>query len=494
MATASEIRALRLEKINLLREHGYLSYPAKTTRTHTIAEASANADALIASTQVITLAGRIMSIRAQGGIIFAHLFDGTAVDTRFQILLKKGEPISEKAFDLFKQAIDIGDFIQATGTVFVTNRGEKTVLVTEWSILTKTLLPLPDKFHGIQDEEEKLRKRYLDILFSPDLQNMIRIKATFWQEVRSYLIKQGFIEVDTPTLELTTGGAEATPFRTHHNDYDLDVYLRISIGELWQKRLLAAGLPRTFEIGRAYRNEGTSPEHAQEFTNIEFYAAYMDYEQGMKFTENMLKTVIQNTFGTSVFNIKNFTGIDFNSTWKHIDYAETILQMTGIDISTATDDEIKTTLRNLHVDYTGQNRERLTDTLWKYCRKQIAGPVWLINHPTLVSPLAKPLEHNPEKVQRVQLIVAGAEVTNGFSELNDPIDQHQRFENQKKLIEMGDQEAMMPDHEFVEMLEYGMPPAFGQGFGERFLAFLLNKPLREMQLFPIVRPKKEEDK
>ena len=303
------------------------------------------------------------------------------------------------------------------------------------------------------------------------------------------MIREGFLEVETPTLEITTGGAEARPFATHHNDFDIDVFLRISVGELWQKRLLAGGFPKVFEIGRVYRNEGTSPEHLQEFTNMEFYSAYTDYKKGMEIVERMVKEVTLKAFGTLAFQIKGFD-LDLSEPWKVIEYVSYVETHTGINVLTATLEEMKSKLIELGVTYEGENRERLTDTLWKYCRKTIAGPVWLINHPRLVSPLAKARVENPETVERCQLILAGSEFCNGFSELNDPLDQKKRFDLQRELIDGGDEEAMMPDWEYVEMLEHGMPPAFGCApVGERLLAVLAGLPIRETQLFPLMRPK-----
>ncbi len=264
--------------------------------------------------------------------------------------------------------------------------------------------------------------------------------------------------------------------------------MRISVGELWQKRLLAAGFERVFEIGRVYRNEGSSPEHTQEFTNLEFYAGYMDYRQGMEFTERMIKEVAKETFGTLEFETHGHK-INLDQKWELIPYVDTIKKMLGVDVLTASDKELMKKLDELGVKYEGTNKERLMDSLWKHCRKQIVGPAWLVDVPKLVSPLSKAKPENSELTERVQLILAGAEMTNGFSELNDPIDQAERFEVQSKLIEKGDEEAMMPDDEFVEMLEHGMPPAFGFAYGERLFAFLVDKPLRETQLFPLMRPR-----
>ncbi len=299
--------------------------------------------------------------------------------------------------------------------------------------------------------------------------------------------KNGFLEVETPTLETTTGGAEATPFKTHHNDYDLAVYLRISIGELWQKRLMAGGFPKTFEIGRAYRNEGTSPEHSQEFTNMEFYWSFADYHDGMKLVREMYIEIAKEVFGKTQFTSRGFT-FDLADEWQEVDYSEEIKKQTGIDIKNSSEKEMMKKLEDLGVKYEGDNRERLTDTLWKYCRKNIAGPAFLVNHPTLVAPLAKSIS-GTGTVQMFQPIIAGSEVGRGYSELNDPIDQKERFEEQQKLLEKGDSEAMMADMEFVEMLEHGMPPTCGFGFGERLFAILVDKPLRELQTFPLMRPK-----
>jgi lysyl-tRNA synthetase class 2 len=488
MSSIDEIRDTRIKKLEILKSKGINPYPSKSKRELSLKEAIDDFESLETSGEDKWVAGRIMSIRGQGAIIFLTLNDGTAV---FQALVKK-DILEEEKFVLFNDTVDIGDFVEVYGKFFTTKRGEKTIEVKDWSMLSKSLRPLPEKWHGLQDVEERFRKRYLDILMSPEIKELFEKKAKFWDVTRNFLKNEGFLEVETPTLEITTGGAEARPFKTHHNDFDIDVYMRISVGELWQKRLLAAGFPRVFEIGRIYRNEGSSPEHLQEFTNMEFYAGYMDYNEGIIFSERMLKEIIKETFGTLEFDIKG-NKIDFSKKWEKISYVDTVKEMLNINVLSTTEEEMKKKLDEVGVKYEGENRERLTDSLWKYCRKQIVGPVWLIDVPKLVSPLSKAKPENPLLTERVQLILAGAEVTNGFSELNDPIDQSNRFDTQKKLIESGDEEAMMSDWEFVEMLEHGMPPAFGFGFGaERFFAMLINKPLRETQLFPLMKPKKEE--
>jgi lysyl-tRNA synthetase class 2 len=424
--------------------------------------------------------------RGQGAILFAVIFDGTE---KIQAIIKK-DTLPEDVFSLFVDTVDIGDFVSITGSPMLSKTGEPSVMMDSWVMAGKTLLPLPEKWHGLQDIDERYRKRYLDFLMDEDLRSLILKKSKFWESARKFLNDNDFVEVETPTLEVTTGGAEANPFKTHHDDYDLDVFLRISVGELWQKRLMAGGFPRTFEIGRVYRNEGSSPDHTQEFTNLEFYASFMDYTEGIHFTEELIKYIAKETFGTFNFSTRGHN-FSLEGAWPKLSYVDAVKEKTGIDVLTASTEEMESKLRELGVKYDGNNKERLTDTLWKFCRKQISGPVWLIDVPKLVSPLSKSKEDNKELTERVQLVLAGSEMTNGFSELNDPVDQRERFENQKKLLEGGDKEAMMSDYEFVEMLEYGMPPTFGFGFGERLFAFLADKPLRELQTFPLMRPKSE---
>ena len=484
-----EIREERLKKLELLKSKGINPYPSKTARTHTILEVLESFDDLEKKKGEVTISGRVMARRGQGAIVFVDLYDGT---DRMQSVLKEDE-MDEEHFTLFKDAIDTGDIVEITGTVFTTKRGEKSVQAKDWGVLTKTLIPLPDKWHGLKDDELRLRKRHVDILMNTELRELFEKKARFWQEARWYLIQNGFTEVQTPTLEITTGGAEARPFVTHHNDYDMDMYLRISVGELWQKRLMSAGFPRTFEIGRIYRNEGSSPEHLQEFTNIEFYAAYMDFDEGLTFIENHFKHVLKEVFDDQKEWEIHGHKVDFSGDWKRIDYSDTVKEMTGVDVLSATEDEMKAKLTELKVSWEGDTKERLTDTLWKYCRKQIAGPVWLVNHPKLVSPLSKEHPDDSNKTLRAQLIIAGSELNNCYAELNDPIDQKKRFEEQQELLKRGDDEAMMPDFEFVEMLEQGMPPTFGAStVSERFFAFLMDKNIRETQLFPLMKPHKEE--
>ena len=484
MSSLEEIRAERLKKLQILKDQGINPYPSEVNRTHEMGDVLNTFSILETEKTIVSLVGRVMVVRGQGAIMFVVLQDATG---RLQAVFKE-DAIPLEVFQLFKDTVDAGDFIEVTGTLFVTQRGEKSLLVESWRMVAKSLLPLPDKYHGLQNEEERFRKRYLDLLGQDKLRAMFKRKEKFWDVTRNFMKEQGFTEVETPTLETTTGGAEARPFATHHNDFDIEVFLRISVGELWQKRLLAAGFEKIFEIGRVYRNEGTSPNHLQEFTNLEFYQAFANYEDGMHLVESLYRTIASEVYGTTNFTRSDHT-FDLSDQWVKIDYASEIKKQTGIDLENTNEEEIKAKLNELGVKYEGNNIERLTDTLWKYCRKNIAGPAFLINHPKLVSPLAKEVIGQPGATQRFQPIIAGTEVGNGYSELNDPLEQKARFDLQQELIERGDEEAMMPDFEFVEMLEHGMPPACGFGFGERLFAILEDKPIRETQLFPLMRPK-----
>lgn len=485
MAGIEEIRTERLKKLLLLKEAGRVPYPNKIPRDFSLDHVRANFAALLEAKKEISIAGRVMAVRGQGAIQFVVLNDGTE---KFQVVFKK-DVIGDEEMAFFGSVIDVGDFISVTGELFTTQRGEESIMAKTWVMGAKSLLPLPEKWHGLQDEDEKLRKRYLDIMLDPELRELFVKKSKFWNAIRSFMLAEGFLEVETPVLENTTGGADARPFKTHHNALDMDVFLRISCGELWQKRLMVAGYNKVFEIGRIFRNEGVSPEHAQDYTQLEFYWGYANYEDGMELVERMYKHVAQEAFGTLQFTIGSFT-VDLAEKWERYDYADTIKKFTDIDINVASMEDIEGALKRLKVEYDkkGWNRIRATDALWKYCRKKIGGPGFLINVPVEMSPLAK-LSKDGKTVEQFQPIIAGSEIGKGYSELNDPIDQEARFQAQQDMRDAGDDEAQMFDHEFVEALEHGMPPTCGFGVSERFFAFLANKPIREAQLFPLMRPK-----
>ncbi len=486
MALIETVRAERLAKIKRLKEAGMEAYPASTRRTHTVDQFLENHATLLKNSEEVVLAGRVMSIREHGGSLFIDIFDGTV---KAQVYFQK-ENLAENVFEQFVLLVDTGDIIEAGGVAFTTKRGMPSLLGNSWRMLAKSLRPIPDEWFGIKDEDERFRKRYLDILLTKDLADRIRRRSVFWNTFRQFLLERDFIEVETPVLETTTGGADARPFVTHHNALDMDVYLRISAGELWQKRLMVAGLPKVFEIGRIFRNEGMSAEHAQDYTQLEFYWAYADYRMGMEFVEELYKEVALKTFGTLKFKIGAFD-VDLGASWERYDYTQTIKKYTGVDIEIADLNSIEAKLQELGVTFSteGWNKSRAIDTLWKYCRKQIAGPGFLVGIPKTLSPLAKSDPKHTNLTERFQPIIAGSEVGNGYSELNDPVDQAERFAEQAKLREGGDEEAQMFDHDFVEALEYGMPPVVGFGVSERLFSFLEGVSIREAQIFPLLRPR-----
>ncbi len=475
----------RIKKRETLLGAGKDPYPARVARDFDIRTVLRKFFFWSVLKKKVSVAGRIMGKRAQGGVLFLDLKDESG---KMQIVANKK---SLPDFALLKDTLDIGDFISATGTLFKTKKGEKSVKASIITVATKSLLPLPATWYGFHDEEERLRKRYLDILFNPEVKDMIGKKAKFWNAARNFLTTRGFLEVETPVLEVTPGGADARPFITHHNALDIEVSLRISMGELWQKKLMVAGFEKTFEIGRQFRNEGMDAEHLQDYTQMEFYWAYADYEMGMRLVEELFKYIAQEAFGTLAFTIGDFK-IDLGKKWERYDYRETVQKYTGIDILNTNLGEMEAKLKELKIAYDrkGFNVTRAIDNLWKYCRRQIAGPGFLVGVPVDVSPLAKKDEQNPKLTQRFQVIIAGSELGNGYSELNDPIDQEERFNAQMKIREAGDEEAQMKDEDFLEALRYGMPPTCGFGMSERVFSFFMNKSARECQIFPLMRPKK----
>ncbi len=471
---------MRLKRLEEIKKSGVNPYPSKFRKENLLIEVKNSIDG-----KKLFTAGRLITKRVMGKLVFCHLADQSA---KVQIAVKQ-DVLAKDDFKFFVKKIDMGDFIGVEGEVFTTHKGEKTLLVKKYSLLTKSLLPLPEKWHGLKDEEMRLRRRYLDMIANPDIRDMFIKKSIYYQSMREFLRQHDFVEVETPILEATTGGADARPFITHHNAMDMDVYLRISVGELWQKRLMVGGFEKTFEMGRVFRNEGMDAEHLQDYTSMEYYWSYANWEDGMQLTEKLIKYVAKETFGTLKFKIKGFN-INLDKIWKKIDYRKEVLRQTGVDIEKTNLKEIKNKLETLKIEHDDFNDlGRGIDQLWKYCRKSIAGPVYLIYPPKLVSPLAKESIERPGYVERYQLILAGSELCNGYSELNDPLEQEARFKLQAKLREAGDEEAQMYDADFVEALKYGMPPTTGLGISERLFAFLMNRPLRECQIFPLMKPK-----
>ena len=485
-----DIVTIKEEKRKRLEQTFGSAYPEHAVRTHTNTEVLEMFDSLSRDGVVVSVVGRVRSLRTMGKIAFAHMEDGGA---QIQIFCSK-EHVGDAAFSLFADNVDLGDFLEASGTLFLTKKGEKTLQVSSWRMLSKSMRPIPTEFYGLKDEEELLRRRYLDLLLHEESRELFRKKSMFWSAIRQFLAEKKFLEVQTPVLEHTPGGAEAEPFTTHHNALDTDFYLRISL-ELSLKRLLVGGYERVFEIGRVFRNEGLDCEHLQEFDHVEFYAAYMDLLQGTALVEELYRDIVRAVAGDSLKTTADDQEIDWSKSFPRIDYFTEFEKETGIDLSTEVSlEELKKKADDLGIKYEASyGKGRMIDTLYKKTvRQKLIQPCFLTGHPILVSPLAKADPANPRKALRMQPIALRSELGNGFSELNDPADQRRRFEEQMKLREAGDKEGMMLDEDFLEALEYGMPPAFGFGMSERFFAILMNRSVRETVIFPPMKGRKGE--
>lgn len=479
-----DILKTKLEKLENLKKEGIDVYPEKTQRSMTNAEALREFDSISSSGEDIYLVGRIRSLRPMGGSAFGHIEDESG---KIQIFLNKNN-LSD--YKMFVDNIEIGDFIQTKGKLFKTKKEEKTLEVHEWKVLSKNIRPIPMEYYGIKNIDEKLRKRYLDLMMDEEIREMFRKKNMFWQTARQFLVKEGFLETQTPVMEMVPGGADAEPFVTHQNALDQDFYLRISL-ELPLKRLLVGGFEKVFEIGRVFRNEGMDREHLQEFDHIEFYWAYSDLEKGMKFSEKMFKEIVFQVLGKYEHEYEG-EKINWDVKFPVVDYFTEFKKETGIDLSEDVSvEDLKKKADELGIKYEkGYSKGRMIDALYKKTvRQKLIQPCFLVGHPIEVSPLAKKDPSDPRKVLRFQIIAGRGELCNAFGELNDPIDQKERFMDQMKAREAGDKEAQMFDEDFVEALEYGMPPAFGMGFSERFFAFLMNKSIRETVIFPMMREK-----
>ena len=477
MATLQDYRNERLRKLETLRELGVDPYPARSERTHGCGEVLAHYDELAG--REVVVAGRITSIRSFGKLAFIKLRDGSG---EVQLYLQRDDVAdldAGRGVLGMKQLklLDTGDFVEARGVMTTTQTGEKSVGVHELRLLTKSLRPMPEK---LENKEERFRRRYVDMNVNPEVRQRFIRRSKFWQATRDYLNSHGFTEVNVPVLEHTTGGADANPFVTHMDALDnQQFYLRIS-HELPLKRLIGAGFEKVYDLGPRFRNENYSDEHLPEHIAMEWYAAYWDWKQGMRFMEAMYKDVLQKTFGTLQFQL--------SGEWEVWDYAEVIDKHYGIDVYNTTIEEVAAKLKEhgLEVEKT-DSIPRSIDKLWKNIRKDVAGPVWLVNTPKFISPLSKTNPENPQTVERFQPIIAGSELGNGFSELNDPIDQLNRFIEQQQMRDAGDEEAMMLDIDFVEMLEYGMPPACGWGYSERVFWIFEGVTAREGVPFPQLR-------
>lgn len=489
MATVDDLKKVRLEKLEALKKARLSAYPSETKRTHQIAEALDDFKALAKSEKEIILAGRVRSQRGHGGLIFIDIEDGSG---KIQALLRK-DRLGEKSYQSFSDFFDIGDFIEVRGNLFETQKGEKTIETADFKMLAKSLLPLPEKWHGLQDVEERFRKRYLDLLFNKDVKEKFVLRSKIIKEIRAFLEKEGFLEVETPILQPIYGGATARPFKTHLNALDMDLYLRIS-PELYLKRLLVGGFEKVYEIGKCFRNEGLDKQHNPDFTMLEFYWAYADYKELMKFTEKMFKTLLKNVFGKEKITYEG-KEIDFRAPWPRIEYDALFRKYTRIDLAEMNVDALRLKAKELLGAEIKGGKAEIADEIYKeYCRPKIVEPTFVIHHPQGSAPLAKQLDGDPSKLARFQLVLAGGiELINAFSELNDPSEQRERFKEQEKILNQGFEEAQRMDEDFIEALEYGMPPAAGFGMGiDRLTALLTDShSLREVILFPTMRSKEK---
>ncbi len=483
---------VRKEKLQSFRDAGVDAYPAKSERTAMINVAHETFDVWAEEKKTVTLCGRVMTTRVHGGLLFADLRDASG---KLQILLKLDD-IGAELFEMFRDRIDPADFVQVTGILFTTQRGEKTLAVSTWKILTKALLPLPDKFHGLSDQEIKYRYRELDLVSNPESLERFRKRSQIVREFRAALDAEGFDEVETPMLQPIAGGATARPFVTHHNALDLDLYLRIA-PELYLKRLVVGGFEKVYEIGRQFRNEGIDWSHNPEFTSIEFYWAYQNYEGLMDFTERLISRVLRAVNnGLLVVRYKE-QDIDFTPAWPRVRFADAIKAACGIDIVGMPQDQLIAKMRELSID-TGDktwNIGKLYDELYKeVVRKKQMQPLFVTDYPIEMEPLAKKCDYDPRFVQRFQLIAGGLELLKAYSELNDPIDQLARFNLQQEMREAGDDEAQSIDMIFVRSLEHGMPPTAGWGMGiDRFTMMVTDaQSVKEVILFPTLRPEAKE--
>jgi lysyl-tRNA synthetase class 2 len=486
MATLKDFRDERLRKLKELKDLGINPYPADSRRTHNLFDIVAKFDEL--QGQTVTVSGRIVGIRKFGKLAFIVIKDYSG---QIQLFLRSdilaGLDINNSQIGITElPLLDTGDFVEATGKVVKSKTGEISIEVTNLRLLTKSLRPMPNVIEGFTNKEERLRRRYIDMNVNQNVRDRFVRRSKFWQATRDFLNQQGFLEINVPVLEHTTGGADATPFITHMDALDQDFYLRIS-HELPLKRLIGAGYEKVYDIGPRFRNENYSDEHLPEHVAMEWYWAYADWQDGMKFMEKMYKYVLEQTFGTLQFHLDG-KDVDMNTDWEIWDYAKVIKDKYSIDVYNSSLDEVKKALTDnkLEVKQT-ENRARSIDKLWKNIRKDVTGPVWLINTPKFISPLAKSNPDNEQSVQRFQPIIAGSELGNGFSELNNPIDQLDRFVQQQNMREAGDNEAMMLDIDFVEMLEYGMPPTCGWGYSERVFWVFEGVTAREGVPFPQLR-------
>jgi len=478
-----EIRNERIGKLKKLVALGISPFPAQSHKE--VANAIIITNFAQYDGQVVSLTGRLRGLREHGKLAFGDLEDQSG---KIQLLLRAS---NLTALDVKKgtlgfeelSLIDVGDFVEARGTVCKSKTGAISLDVIEFRLLTKSIRPLPDSWEGLKDPDTIFRRRYLDLIMNRDHRDLFIRKSKFWAVARMFMAENDFLEVETPVLEHVTGGADARPFETHHNALDETFYMRIST-ELYQKRLLGGGFEKIYTLAPNFRNEGIDDEHLQEFYQLEWYWAYADFRDNMTLTRDLFRRLAKDVYGTTKFT-RGVHTFDLASDWEEIDYTTIILNKLGIDIFHDSQSKMAEVLIKHGIRLDGKvGKARLVDNLWKIIRQDIAGPAFLINTPKFISPLAKSSVDNPELTERFQIILAGSELCNGYSELNDPLDQLARFMDQQSARDAGDDEAQMLDVDFVEMLEYGMPPASGLGVSERLFWFLENVTAREGTLFP----------
>jgi len=480
-----EERDIRIGKLKLIREKGVNPYADRFEKTHSLLQAKK----LPLNTEDVRTAGRILTVRLFGRLIFATLKDFSG---KMQIALQE-KVIGKEMFSFFKKFVDIGDFIGVEGSIFKTRAGEITLDTGKFKLLSKTLRPLPEKWHGLTGQELIYRQRYLDLVMNDGTIERFLKRTRIIKSIRDFLDASDFVEVETPVLQTKPSGAIATPFATHHNALDLDLYLRIA-PETYLKRCIAGGFEKVYEFARSFRNEGLDPSHLQDFTMLEYYAAYWNYEDNMRFTENLIKHVLEEVNGSLnlVFGEK---GLNFNKEWRRVPMHDIIKETTGIDytlFSNAEDLRKELIKKNIEIqDVETMGFGSIIDSIFKKTvRPEIIDPLFIIHHPIELSPLARRNDSDPMITDRFQLVVNGWEIVNAYSELIDPVDQRERLEEQARLHSKGDAEAMVMDEDFLTAMEHGMPPISGLGMGiDRFVCLLTNQEnLRDIILFPLMKP------
>ncbi len=498
MATLKDFRDERLRKLDELKALGINPYPADSMRTHDIDVIRADFAQL--EGQVVTTVGRIKSIRKFGKIAFVVIRDDS--DNNLQLFIRQDDSraqpdrsLSELSVPAELPLLDSGDFVEATGIVIKTKTGEESIDVQKLRILTKALRPLPTEQEGFTNKEERLRRRYVDMNVNADVKQRFIRRSKFWQSTRDFLNERGFIEINIPILEHTTGGADANPFVTHMDALDQDFYLRIS-HELPLKRLLVAGFEKVYDIGPRFRNENYSDEHLPEHIAMEWYWAYADWKQGMQLTQEMVRYIADHTWGTRKFTLANGMEVDLGqdgTDWPKVSFVGVLKEKYGLDVFNCTLDEVKQQLAEHKIEVEkSENRSRGIDKLWKKIRAEITGPAFLIDVPDFLQPLAKVNKDDNRLSEQFNLLLGGTEACKAYSELNDPVQQLDNFVEQQSMRDAGDDEAMMLDIDYVEALEYGMPPACGYGNSERLFWMLEGVTAREGVPFPQLRSEVDE--